>query len=192
MILCLNNIPLLCLTEADDDEVFLERDQEVISPLSVANDSMDSRIGLDYIVENSDYVSKLAAALDTNNEIVKKQVFELLSALCAYSRSGYCRAIETLETYKVNIYSSFFRFVANFNALCLHTFHFLHFLCLQNLKNERYRLKVVVTELDKTTALEYKVALLAFINCVIISAKSLQDRLRVRNEFIGEWINWFN
>lgn len=102
MTLCLNNIPLLCLTEADDDEVFLERDQEVISPLSVANDSMDSRIGLDYIVENSDYVSKLAAALDTNNEVVKKQVFELLSALCAYSRSGYCRAIETLETYKVN------------------------------------------------------------------------------------------
>jgi hypothetical protein len=96
------NIPLLCLTEADDDEVFLERDQEVISPPSSTNDNMDSRIGLDYIVENSDYVAKLAAALDTNNEIVKKQVFELLSALCAYSRSGYCRAIDTLENYKVN------------------------------------------------------------------------------------------
>ena len=99
MILCLNNIPLFCLTEPDD-EVF-ERDQEVISPTGVANDNMDSRIGLDYIVENSDYVSKLALALDTNNEIVKKQVFELLSALCAYSHSGYCRAIETLENYKV-------------------------------------------------------------------------------------------
>lgn len=190
MVLCFNNIPLLCLTEADDNEVFLERDQEVISPLSVANDSMDSRIGLDYIVENSDYVSKLAAALDTNNEVVKKQVFELLSALCAYSRSGYCRAIETLETFKVNIYNSFY-----FITFC-YKFQrrmFTHFsLFLQNLKNERYRLKVVVTELDKTTALEYKVALLAFINCVIISAKSLQDRLRVRNEFIGEWNNWFN
>lgn len=104
MNLRVNNIPLLCLTEADDDEVFLERDQEassssVSSPAS--SDTMDSRIGLDYIVENSDYVSKLAAALDTNNEIVKKQVFELLSALCAYSRSGYCRAIETLENFKV-------------------------------------------------------------------------------------------
>lgn len=101
MILCFNNIPLSYVAE-DDSEVFRERDQEVISPVSVANDNMDSRIGLDYIVENSDYVSKLAAALDTNNEIVKKQVFELLSALCAYSRSGYCRAIETLENYKVN------------------------------------------------------------------------------------------
>jgi hypothetical protein len=103
MILRNNNIPLFCFTGPDDNEVFLERDQEVISPLGVANDNMDSRIGLDYIVENSDYVSKLALALDTNNEIVKKQVFELLSALCAYSRSGYCRAIETLENYKVNI-----------------------------------------------------------------------------------------
>jgi len=128
MILCLSNndIPLFCIAEAnetkeseedDNDEVFLlSRDQEVTSrhrDLSVVsdnnknnnnnNDEMDARIGLDYIVENSDYVVKLAAALDTNNEVVKKQVFELLSALCAYSRSGYIRAMETLDNYKVKI-----------------------------------------------------------------------------------------
>lgn len=62
---------------------------------------MDARIGLDYIVENREYVSKLGAALDTNNSTVKKQVFELLSALCAYNSEGYQRAIETLEYYKV-------------------------------------------------------------------------------------------
>lgn len=101
MILCLKNIPLFDVTEGEDDEVFAVVDQEVKSSAANGN-NMDSRIGLDYIVENSDYVAKLAAALDTNNEIVKKQVFELLSALCAYSRSGYCRAIETLENYKVN------------------------------------------------------------------------------------------
>ena len=65
---------------------------------------MDSRIGLDYIVENSEYVSKLAAALDTHNETVKKQVFELLSALCAYNKDGYKRAIDTLENYKVCLF----------------------------------------------------------------------------------------
>lgn len=173
--LCFNNIPLFRLAGDDDNEVFLKRDQEVISPASVANDNMDSRIGLDYIVENSDYVSKLAAALDTNNEIVKKQVFELLSALCAYSRSGYCRAIETLENFKVS----------KLRNVWFH-YEFTLYTLSQNLKDERYRFKVVVEELDKTTAIEYKVALLAFINCVIISAKSLQDRLRVRNEFIGE------
>lgn len=62
---------------------------------------MDARIGLDYIVDNRDYVGKLGTALDTSNCTVKKQIFELLSALCAYNSNGYKRAIETLEYYKV-------------------------------------------------------------------------------------------
>lgn len=61
----------------------------------------------------------------------------------------------------------------------------------QNLKNERYRFKIVINELEKATNIEYQVALLAFINCVIISAASLQDRIRVRNEFIGELTHFF-
>jgi len=61
---------------------------------------MDSRIGLDYIVENKDYTTKLAAALDTNSSQVKKQVFELLSALCVYNAEGYSRALEALEHFK--------------------------------------------------------------------------------------------
>jgi len=61
---------------------------------------MDSRIGLDYIVENKDYTTKLAAALDTNSSQVKKQVFELLSALCVYNAEGYSRALEALDHYK--------------------------------------------------------------------------------------------
>lgn len=65
---------------------------------------MDSRIGLDYIVENREYVTKLGTALDTSNVTVKKQVFELLSALCAYNAEGYARAVETLEHFKVRIH----------------------------------------------------------------------------------------
>lgn len=60
-----------------------------------------TRIGLDYIVENREYVIKLGTALDTNNVTVKKQVFELLSALCAYNADGYERALETLDHYQV-------------------------------------------------------------------------------------------
>lgn len=67
---------------------------------------MDVRIGLDYIVENREYVEKLGTALDTTNTTVKKQVFELLSALCAYSTDGYDRALETLEHYKVSPYAA--------------------------------------------------------------------------------------
>ena len=40
-------------------------------------------------------------ALDTNNVANKKQVFELLSALCVYSAEGYSRALDALEHYKV-------------------------------------------------------------------------------------------
>ncbi|GBP44167.1 FH2 domain-containing protein 1 [Eumeta japonica] len=53
------------------------------------------------------------------------------------------------------------------------------------LKNEKYRLAVVVEELKNAPSIEYKTALVAFINCLIISAPRLPDRIRVRNEFIG-------
>lgn len=33
--------------------------------------------------------------------VVKKQVFELLSALCVYSPEGIVRALDALEKYKV-------------------------------------------------------------------------------------------
>ncbi|XP_045487029.1 inverted formin-2 isoform X1 [Pieris rapae] len=115
---------------------------------------MESRVGLDYIVEHAEYASKLAAALTSPTSAVKKQVFELLSALCVYNADGYARAVDTLDRYKV-------------------------------LKGDRYRLSIVVDELRNAATIDYKTALLAFINCLIISAPRLPDRIRVRNEFIG-------
>ncbi|XP_013793022.2 inverted formin-2-like, partial [Limulus polyphemus] len=94
------------------------------------------------------------SALDTNNVTVKKQVFELLSALCVYSQEGYHRCLETLQHYKEQ-------------------------------KNERYRFKLIVEELKNAKNVEYQTALLAFVNCVIISAPSTKKRIRIRNEFIG-------
>lgn len=60
-------------------------------------------MGLDFIVENPEYIRKLAAALDTSNVTVKKQVFELLSALCVHNEEGHARALDTLEHYKVRL-----------------------------------------------------------------------------------------
>ncbi|KAH9639545.1 hypothetical protein HF086_012396 [Spodoptera exigua] len=127
------------------------RAQDAVNLLSEA---MESRVGLDYIVEHAEYTGKLAAALTSPAAPVKKQVFELLSALCVYNADGYARAVDTLERYK-------------------------------SLKGERYRLSVVVEELKNAATTDYKTALLAFINCLIISAPRLPDRIRVRNEFIG-------
>ncbi|KAK0178259.1 hypothetical protein PV328_002226 [Microctonus aethiopoides] len=115
---------------------------------------MDSNVGLDYIVDNPDYCNKLASALDTACTSVKKQVVELLSALCVYSQDGRQRAIDTLHIY-------------------------------QERKGERYRLRAIVDELQKASTDDYQAALLAFINCLIISTPVLKDRVRIRNEFIG-------
>ncbi|XP_011314517.1 uncharacterized protein form3 [Fopius arisanus] len=115
---------------------------------------MDSNVGLDYIVDNPDYCSKLASALDTACTAVKKQVVELLSALCVYSHDGRQRAIDTLHIY-------------------------------QERKGERYRLRAIVDELQKAIAEDYQAALLAFINCLVISTPAVKDRVRLRNEFIG-------
>lgn len=41
-------------------------------------------------------------ALDTNNATVKKQVLELLSALCVYNLEGHARALDTLQHYKAS------------------------------------------------------------------------------------------
>ncbi|XP_055934195.1 inverted formin-2-like isoform X1 [Argiope bruennichi] len=115
---------------------------------------MDTRVGLDYIMENADYTQKLVTALDTDDIPVKKQVFELLSALCVYRPDGYIKALETLEHYK-------------------------------NLKKHRYRLQMVVDELKSSDVAEYTTALIAFVNCLIISPAALSERVRIRNEFLG-------
>lgn len=41
------------------------------------------------------------AVLDTNNSLVKMQIFELLSGLSIYSEEGYHLALEALADYKV-------------------------------------------------------------------------------------------
>lgn len=75
-----------------------------------------SRIGLDFIVENPEYVRKLAAALDTQNVTVKKQVLELLSALCVHNEEGRARTLETLDHFKVSfcfVYTASFENIIN-------------------------------------------------------------------------------
>ncbi|XP_077322934.1 inverted formin-2 isoform X2 [Lithobates pipiens] len=61
---------------------------------------MNSHKGIEYIVNNEGYVRKLSQALDTSNVMVKKQVFELIAALCIYSPEGHALALDALEHYK--------------------------------------------------------------------------------------------
>lgn len=65
---------------------------------------------------------------------------------------------------------------------------------LKEQKNERYRLQIVVRELQWALSKgqetsDYQTAIVAFINCLIISTPQLRDRIRIRNEFIGKYIS---
>ncbi|XP_014391217.1 PREDICTED: inverted formin-2 [Myotis brandtii] len=53
-----------------------------------------------------DLLARQASAtrsLDTSNVMVKKQVFELLAALCIYSPEGHALALDALDHYKVRL-----------------------------------------------------------------------------------------
>ncbi|KAL8599746.1 hypothetical protein ACOMHN_042511 [Nucella lapillus] len=62
---------------------------------------MNSKMGLELLVQRPDFVCRLVKALDTSNVMVKKQVIELLSALCVYSPEGHRLALDALESFKV-------------------------------------------------------------------------------------------
>ncbi|KAM4852996.1 inverted formin-2 isoform 1-T1 [Thomomys bottae] len=61
---------------------------------------MNSQQGIEYILSNQGYVRQLSLALDTSNVMVKKQVFELLAALCIYSPEGHALTLDALDHYK--------------------------------------------------------------------------------------------
>ncbi|XP_066464242.1 inverted formin-2 isoform X2 [Eleutherodactylus coqui] len=77
---------------------------------------MNSHTGIEYIVNNEGYVRKLSQALDTSNVMVKKQVFELIAALCIYSPEGHALALDALEHYKA-VKNQQYRFSVIMNEL---------------------------------------------------------------------------
>ena len=56
----------------------------------------------DFLMKLLMFILVSISALDTNNVMVKKQVFELLSALCVYSVEGYQLTLNALDSFKVN------------------------------------------------------------------------------------------
>ncbi|KAM5175698.1 inverted formin-2 isoform 2-T2 [Callospermophilus lateralis] len=77
---------------------------------------MNSQQGIEYILSNQGYVRQLSQALDTSNVMVKKQVFELLAALCIYSPEGHALTLDALDHYKM-VCSQQYRFSVIMNEL---------------------------------------------------------------------------
>ncbi|XP_039111724.1 inverted formin-2 isoform X3 [Hyaena hyaena] len=77
---------------------------------------LNSQQGVEYILSNQAYVRQLSLALDTSNVMVKKQVFELLAALCIYSPEGHVLTLDALDHYKT-VCSQQYRFSVIMNEL---------------------------------------------------------------------------
>uniref|UniRef100_UPI00358FB291 inverted formin-2 isoform X7 n=1 Tax=Myxine glutinosa TaxID=7769 RepID=UPI00358FB291 len=63
---------------------------------------LNSQEGLEHLVCRKKDTRRLFLALDTTNELVKRQVFELFSALCVFSNEGHALTLDALDHYKVS------------------------------------------------------------------------------------------
>ncbi|XP_052280011.1 inverted formin-2-like [Dreissena polymorpha] len=66
---------------------------------------VNSQTGIDCLLKlkgktDNIFGRRFAAALETKNIMVKMQIFELLSALCVYSKDGYYLTLDALERYR--------------------------------------------------------------------------------------------
>jgi len=63
-------------------------------------------------------------------------------------------------------------------------------LILQVAKKHRYKFSVIVHELRTAELVGYKTILIALINCILVATDDLEERVRLRNQFIGELFNF--
>ena len=56
---------------------------------------------------------------------------------------------------------------------------------IQASKQLKYKYQVLVDELREAKSEEYKTSIMAFINCLIISASNIRERNEIRSELIG-------
>ncbi|XP_069129228.1 inverted formin-2-like [Argopecten irradians] len=61
---------------------------------------LNTHTGLDFMIKNENYTSKLALALNISNTLPKKQIFEMMSAICVYNNLGYQAVLTALRDFQ--------------------------------------------------------------------------------------------
>ena len=107
-----------------------------------------------HFLDGSMCVSSVTA-MSTKNALIKKQVVDLLSAVCVYSTAGHGAALDALDYFMM-------------------TSQELHRCAI--LVNELH---------SPVETGEYKTSVLAFINCLILGTESQRLRYSIRSELIG-------
>ena len=66
----------------------------------------------------------------------------------------------------------------------MHTFKWFLSI-LQKTKGQSHEFSILMQELKSSETEEYSAAILAFVNCLIASAETLEERVHIRNEMLG-------
>ncbi|KAK3099465.1 hypothetical protein FSP39_004908 [Pinctada imbricata] len=119
---------------------------------------VNSISGLDCILKikgrkDNIFGRRFASVLENKNVMVKMQIFELLSALCVYSKAGYYLTLDALDCYKT----------------------------WQKLP---YRFSLLMNELRAANLVTYRTTLMALVNSIVVANENLQERVRIRNDFV--------
>lgn len=114
--------------------------------------------------------------------MVKKQVFELLAALCIYSPEGHALALDALDHYKVSGGAAGGRGgTVGWQGPGVQA----EPSCPQTVHSQQYRFSVIMNELSNSDNVPYVVTLLSVINAIILGPEDLRARTQLRGEFIG-------
>ncbi|XP_022325197.2 inverted formin-2-like [Crassostrea virginica] len=118
----------------------------------------NSQTGLDCLLKTKGrkdniFGRRFASALENKNLMVKTQIFELLSALCVYSKEGFYLTLDALETYRT-------------------------------WRKLPYRFSLLVNELRAANLVTYRTTIMALVNAVVVANENLQERVRIRNDFV--------
>lgn len=121
---------------------------------------MESIINL--ATEETSFVPIFAKAALNENQVVKKEIFEIFSAIAMFSQKGY--------------------------SVCLSIFeHIKKEKCYQH----RFNILIDEINSAKNTH-SYLVVVVSFLNCLIDQPSELRDRIKIRIEFISKNIFKFN
>ena len=113
-----------------------------------------------------------------------------------FSDHGYNLVLEALQHYKLG--SAVFTKLTSFiwlvsrGFLVLLQVYEMFTVCpfnFQVFKNQRYRFSILMYELGSSVLPAYQAFVMAFINCLILANYTLEDRVRIRNEFTGNFIH---
>ena len=115
-------------------------------------------------------IRKLFLGLSSDSELMKIEVFQLLSAVCMYSPEGHKLVIDACGLNYSKVWLQHFK-----NNTSIYSF----------LQRTRASYRLLVEELRAAKTDEYRATIVAFINCLLARCNDVEERLKIRHGLTG-------